>query len=186
MKVLATSIALIVSAGSVSAATLSLSGVQGNNLGSVSVPEATITHETGGVVQIGPPCGFRVDSICFINPVTQGADAGGSLEFVAPVTNLTFEIFGNDFFSDSVTVSAFDGNALQSSQTFDDNGIADFTGIDSITRLVFVDNDSDQFGVGYAAFDFEFADVANVPLPATALLMLAALAGLSVRKLKLG
>ncbi|WP_424967613.1 hypothetical protein [Dinoroseobacter sp. S375] len=182
MKALTTLVILGMTATAASAASLDFSGVQGTNVGSFSVPGATVTQESGGNLLVGTFCAGQVDGFCFVSPFGSAA-AGGTMDFTSAVTNLTFDIDGWNP-GDSVTITAFDDLVALGSSTFTANGVVDFTGFASITSLLFVDNASAAAGVGYSTFEFDLADTAPIPLPAGGLLLLTALGGLALRKYK--
>lgn len=108
-----------------------------------------------------------------------------TLIFAQPVTSLTLDAFfvGN---GDRAVVSAFAGDELLRAVDVLGNGLIDFRGLQGVTRISFIDQ-SASFGTGIAYGNLRYTlqppppppppepVLAPVPLPATGVMLLAAL-----------
>jgi hypothetical protein len=184
-KVFGTTLAVaLVSGFGAHAALLDFSGVQGNNIGSVFVPGvggpgATINHSSGtGTILVGPGAASQDDGFCFISTANFSCEADGEMVFASPVMNLTFDIDGAQT-GDSVEISAFNGAAFLGALTFTVNGLADFSGFGTLTRLFF-DDSSSAAGVGYSTFSYDAASTEVIPVPAALPLLAAGIAAFGI------
>jgi hypothetical protein len=172
-KFFTTLLASMTLGGSVAAATIDTSALGSGFLGdTVAVtPEAVIT--SSGTDFFFGGADSRSDSFCAISGSSCEADM--LIEFVGLVENLTFVVAGADE-GDFIEVFARDayGATLGSVTQADVGGLVDLSGFGPLASI-FIDDSSSGSGFGYAEFSFDF--VTTVPLPASGVLLLAALAG---------
>lgn len=170
---LAVALAAAVCASAASADTLNFDALPAAELGStvLNLPQATIT---GAGTDL-----YNLKSLYFVGQggaicSLSGSDCEADLtiDFTAPVSDLTFETVGYDS-GDSVTIRVYAGATLLGSDTVTSDRLVDFSAYSGVTRLFF-DDSSTGAGYGYGKFSF----TAAVPEPQTYALMLAGLATL--------
>lgn len=170
----------LVAAGSASAATLDFSGIKGPVGTVVELSNATITgyEREVGVANVNISLG---GGFCFRDADT-GCDGSGEISFVNKITDLAFTMVGLQA-GETVTISGFLDGVQVGSQIFDgDSPIFMPVNLGSfglLDRLVFTD-ESNMYTTGASYKDFSFTEVAPVPLPAAAPLLLAGLGGMAM------
>jgi hypothetical protein len=174
LRGIATVVVLGAAAFTAQAATIDFSGSQGFNGNPLVLPNATINNLSGGTVLAGTGASSQADGFCFLR--AGSCESDGEITFSSAVTNLTFDVDGADA-GDSVMISAFNGVTLLGSISATMNGLLDFSGFGSITRLFF-DDSSTSAGVGYSTFSFD-TSTNGVPAPGTMPLIGLGIAGLA-------
>lgn len=179
MKNLFLAAVLSLAAGSVSAATLDFSGVTKPVGHVVTLPNATITgyEREVGIANVNISLG---GGFCFLDADT-GCDGSGEISFLGKVEDIAFSMVGMQT-GEKVTISGYLDGTLVGSQIFAGSSPiimpVDLSTFGLLDRLVFID-ESNMYTTGASYRDFSFTEVAPVPLPAAAPLLLAGLGGLA-------
>lgn len=171
---LAVALAAAVCASAASADTLNFDALPAAQLGStvLNLPQATITGAGTDLYNLKSAYfGGQGGAICSLTGFFT-CEADLTIDFTAPVSDLTFETVGYDS-GDSVTIRIYAGATLLGSDTVTSDRLVDFSAYSGVTRLFF-DDSSTGAGYGYGKFSF----TAAVPEPQTYALMLAGLATL--------
>lgn len=164
--------------GEASATTLGFSAYSGFVPNHLTFPEATFTGENGLFVKA---YGGGEKQLCSYDITVKSCAADLTVDFSAPVSNLTFDVFGFQR-RDAITVSVFDAlMSLVGTYSITGNGIQDLSSFTNVARLLFDDN-SGAYGVAYGPFSFEAGEPTpmSVPLPAALPLLATALAALGL------
>ncbi|MHA6262392.1 VPLPA-CTERM sorting domain-containing protein [Arenibacterium sp. CAU 1754] len=171
MKKLLLSTAFALGASMASAATLDFTVLGSGDIGSstASIAGANITSSASSLfVGAGPAA---PNSICAFNPASFSCDNDLEIDFTDAVQNVTFE---QGFWSagDLIDIYVYDAfDALAGVYTINSAADVDLSGFGVIGSLFFDDQSTAQ-GVAYGNITYE---VANVPLPASAALLVGAL-----------
>lgn len=182
MKTLFAAAALSLFAGGASAATLDFSAVTNPVSHTVSLPNATITgyEREVGVANVNISLG---GGFCFRDADT-GCDGSGEISFLNRVTDMAFSMVGLQS-GEKVTISGYLGDILVGSQIFAGNSPivmpVDLSAFGTLDRLVFID-ESNMYTTGASYRDFNFTEIAPVPVPAAAPLLIAGLGGLALMR----
>lgn len=158
------------------AATLDFTGFGFNaDLGTqVTLPEATIATSTPNA-QIRRL--FAVNGFCAVT--TLGCSGTATVTFLAPVSNLRFDVFATGV-GESTDVKVFGASGLLATLNFATDGIVDLSSYGAITALELTSNlAGTAAGTGFRDFVF---DVLPVPEPSALALLGAAAVGAAVRR----
>lgn len=146
----------------------------GAHNGPLVTPEATFTSASGTIF-VGA-AGISHE-ICALN--SNNCEADMTVNFVGAVNGLSFVTSGWQP-GDSVTVNVYDVNGLLGSVLSASNGLVDLSAFANVTKL-FLDDNSNAFGVAYDHYTF---DAAEVPEPVSLALVAAGLVGLGAQRRK--